>query len=124
MKEYIFISIFVYIRIYNISLHSRRSGYRRMEIGGGGRVQGFCVRIAKTNRQGEERKRGEKERRRRQGTWGKPIGGGRDGIQAGRGTNTLPQNDNPKNHTNYVAHVFCPPGPHQTSFAPPNHFPT
>ena len=39
--------------------------------------------------------------------WGKPIGGGRNRVQAGRGTNILIQN-----HKNEFAHVF---GTHQTS---------
>ena len=30
-------------------------------------------------------------------TWGKPIGGGREGVWAGRRANTLPQNDHQQN---------------------------
>ena len=43
--------------------------------------------------------------------WGKPIGGGREGVQAGRGTNTLPHNDHLKITRIIVDMHFGLPGP-------------
>ena len=39
--------------------------------------------------------------------WGKPIGGGREGVQAGMGTNISPLNEHQR--IKQIVHVFSPP---------------